>query len=213
MSSFAAQASALDSSVLVLNKHFAAVRIVSVRRALAMLFTDIAEIITVEDSDYQSYDFHSWREISAYRSLYQRDRHDWIRCVRFELAAPRIIRLLSYDRLPRRGLRLTRRNIYARDRNRCQYCGKRFPSSELSLDHVVPRSQGGETSWTNIVCACVKCNVRKGGQQPFEAGMKLITEPVKPKHSPLITLQLSSEKYASWKQFLDAAYWNVELRD
>jgi len=213
VSVLAAHPSALDSSVLVLNQYYAAVRVVSVRRALTLLFKQIAEIILVEDSQYQSYDFQSWREVSEYRSLYERDRHDWIRCVRFDLAAPRIIRLLTYDRLPRRGLRLTRRNIYARDRNRCQYCGKRFPSSELSLDHVVPRSQGGETTWTNIVCACVKCNVRKGGQRPAEAGMRLVADPVKPKHSPLITVQLTSEKYASWRQFLNAAYWNVELRD
>jgi 5-methylcytosine-specific restriction endonuclease McrA len=213
VTTLAVQRSALDSSVLVLNKHYAAVRVVSVRRALGMLFKQIAEIILVEDSNYQSYNFQSWREVSEYRSVYQRDRHDWIRCVRFELAAPRIIRLLAYDRLPRRGLRLTRRNIYARDRNRCQYCGKRYPSSELSLDHVLPRSHGGQTTWNNIVCACVKCNVRKGGQRPEEAGLKLIAEPVKPKYSPLITIQLTSEKYASWKQFLNAAYWNVELRD
>ena len=104
--------------------------------------------------------------------------------MRFELAVPRIIRLLFYDRLPRQAVKFNRRNIFARDRNRCQYCGKRFPTSELSLDHVVPRSRGGEATWENIVCCCVKCNVRKGGRTPEEAGMKLITEPVKPKRSP-----------------------------
>ena len=205
--------STLGASVLVLNKHYAAVRVASVRRAFTLLYREIAEVVSVEENQYLSYDFESWREVSEFRSKYQRDRHDWIRCVRFELAVPRIIRLLFYDRLPRRNAKFNRRNIYARDRNRCQYCGKRFPTSELSLDHVVPRSIGGGASWTNIVCCCVSCNVRKGGRTPALAGMKLVVEPVKPKRSPVIQLRLTSEKYASWKQFLDAAYWNVELRD
>jgi len=205
--------SALSSNVLVLNKHYAAVRVVSARRAMCLLFKEAAEIVSVEDSTWETYDFDSWREVSAYRARYEREHHEWINCVRFELAVPRIIRLLFYDRLPRIEVKLTRRNIYARDRNRCQYCGKKFPMSELSLDHVVPRSRGGEMTWENIVCACVACNVKKGGRLPKEARMKLITEPVRPKRSPAVTLRLTSEKYASWKPFLDAAYWNVELRD
>ena len=205
--------SALYSSVLVLNKHYAAVRVVPARRAFCMLFKEIAEIISVEDSQYLSYDFESWREVSEYRAKYERDHHEWVRCVRFELAVPRIIRLLWYDRLPRRPVKLNRRNIYGRDRSRCQYCGKKFPTSELTLDHIVPRSRGGQTSWTNLVCCCVKCNVRKGGRLPTEAGLRLVVEPVRPKRSPVITIRLTSERYASWKQFLDAAYWNVELRD
>ena len=208
-----AETSALDSHVLVLNKHYAAVRVVSARRAFVMLFKQIAEIVSLEDNNYVSYDFESWRQVSEYRSRYQREHHDWVRCVRFDLAVPRIIRLLFYDRLPRQPVKFNRRNIFARDRNRCQYCGKKFSTTELSLDHVLPRSRGGLASWENVVCCCVTCNVRKGGRLPREAGMRLISEPVKPKRSPILTLRLSSEKYASWKQFLDAAYWNVELRD
>ena len=208
-----ARHSALESHVLVLNKHYAAVRVVSARRAFCLLFKQIAEIVAVKDGSWQSYDFATWREVSQFRARYERDHHEWIRCVRFELAVPRIIRLLFYDRLPRRPVKFNRRNIYARDRNRCQYCGRHFPTSELSLDHVVPRSRGGTADWRNIVCCCVKCNVRKGGRIPSEAGMHLIGEPIRPRRSPAITLRLTSEKYASWKQFLDAAYWNVELRD
>ena len=178
-----------------------------------MLFKRIAEIVSVEDSEFLSYDFESWRDVSEFRSQYERDHHEWIRCVRFELAVPRIIRLMFYDRLPRQQVKFNRRNIYARDRNRCQYCGKKFPTSELSLDHIVPRSLGGGMGWTNIVCCCIRCNVRKGGRIPKEAGLKLITQPIKPKRSPSITLRLTNEKYATWKHFLDAAYWNVELRE
>ncbi|MBN1553635.1 MAG: HNH endonuclease [Phycisphaerae bacterium] len=205
--------SALDSHVLVLNKHYAAVRVVAARRALTLLYRQIAEIVSVEDDSWQSYDFESWREISEFRSQYERDRHEWIRCVRFEIAVPRIVRLLFYDRLPKRPVKFNRRNIFARDHNRCQYCGKKYPVSELSLDHIIPRSRGGHADWDNIVCCCVTCNVKKGGRTPSEAHMKLITPPLRPKRSPQITLRLTSEKYASWRQFLDAAYWNVELRD
>ena len=210
---FAAEHSALNSNVLVLNKHYAAVRVISARRAFCMLFKQIAEILSVEDDQYLSYDFESWREVSEFRAQYEHEHYEWVRCVRFELAVPRIIRLLFYDRLQRQPVRFNRRNIYARDRSRCQYCGHKFPTSELSLDHVVPRSCGGQTDWKNVVCCCVQCNVRKGGRLPREAGMKLIIPPVKPRRSPTVTLRLTSEKYASWKQFLDAAYWNVELRD
>ncbi len=205
--------SALDSHVLVLNKHYAAIRVVSAKRAFSMLFREIAEIISVEDQQYASHDFDSWREVSEFRSRFEREHHEWVRCVRFELAVPRVIRLLFYDRLPKRSVRFSRRNIYARDRNRCQYCGKRFSTSELSLDHIVPRSQGGRATWENIVCCCVKCNTQKGGRTPQQAHMKLITKPVKPKFSPVVTLRLSSKKYASWREFLDRAYWNVELKD
>jgi hypothetical protein len=208
-----AEHSALDSSVLVLNQHYAAVRVISARRAFCMLFKEIAEIVAVEDQQFVAYDLDTWREISELRSRYDRDSHEWVQCVRFELAVPRIIRLLFYDRLPRTNVKFTRRNIFARDANHCQYCGKRFSTSELSLDHIVPRSQGGVSSWTNIVCCCIKCNVRKGGRTPVQAHMRLIREPVKPKRSPMITLRLGHEKYASWKQFLNAAYWNVELRE
>ena len=208
-----ADVTALDSHVLVLNKHYAAIRVVSARRAFCMLFKQVAEIISVEQQDYHSYDFASWRTVSEYRARYERDHHDWVRCVKFELAVPRIIRLLFYDRLPRRAVKLNRRNIFARDRNRCQYCGGKFPTSELSLDHVIPRSKGGDVSWANIVCSCVTCNVKKGGRTPREAHMKLVVEPVKPTRSPVVTLRLTSEKYASWRQFLDEAYWEVELRD
>ncbi|HAU36129.1 MAG TPA: HNH endonuclease [Phycisphaerales bacterium] len=210
---FAPGVTALDSNVLVLNRHYAPVRVVSARRAFCLLFKRIAEIVHVQDREYISYDFDSWREVSEHRARYEREHHEWVRCVRFELAVPKIVRLLVYDRLPRQPVKFNRRNIYARDGNRCQYCGRKYSTSELTLDHVVPRSRGGGTDWTNIVCCCVKCNVHKGGRTPGEAHMKLVAEPVKPKRSPVVTVKLTSEKYQSWKQFLDVAYWNVELRD
>jgi 5-methylcytosine-specific restriction endonuclease McrA len=191
-----------------------AVHIVNVRRAFGLLVNKLAEVIHVEEGQFANYDFDSWREISELRAALKDHSpdDDWIRSVNFEVCVPRVLRLLYYDRLPRPRLRLNRRNVFARDANQCQYCGKHFPMSELSLDHVLPTCRGGEASWENLVCACVRCNVRKGGRTPQEAGMKLIRKPVCPKRSPLLAMKLGNPKYASWKSFVEAAYWSVDLK-
>jgi len=208
----------LDSNVLLLNAHYMALRVISVRRAFTLLFKrnhesqPIAEVVHVEDGRYVSYDFEDWAELSAFKQEFEPHKHDWVRTVRFPLLVPRIIRVLTFSKLPRREVKFNRRNIFARDRNSCQYCGKRFSTSELSIDHVIPRSQGGTTCWENVVCACLDCNVRKGGQTPAQASVRLMKNPVKPHRNPGVTLRLRDERYSSWKQFLDAAYWDVELR-
>jgi 5-methylcytosine-specific restriction endonuclease McrA len=212
--SLAEAACPLSSSVLVLNRHYLAVHVINVRRAFALLVRELAEVIHVEDGQYANYDFESWREISELKAAFkEHDPHeDWLRSVNFEVQVPRVIRLLFYDRVPNQTVRFNRRNLFARDNNSCQYCGKRFPTSELSLDHIVPRSRGGDTTWENIVCACVACNVRKGGRTPQEARMALVRRPAKPKRSPLVTLKLGNPKYESWKSFLSNAYWSVDLK-
>ena len=205
--------SALDASVLVLNKMFMAVHVISVRRAFCLMVKDLAEVVTLEDGQYTTYDFSTWKEVSEYRSQnFRQEEDDWVRTPTMELQAPRVIRLLDYDRVPKQSVKFNRRNIFARDGNQCQYCGKKFPTSELSLDHVLPRSQNGKTTWENIVCACVDCNVRKGGRTPKQAHMTLIRKPEKPKRSPLLNLKLTQKKYVSWQNFLNDAYWNVELK-
>jgi hypothetical protein len=204
--------SGLDCNVLVLNKHYMAIRIVGARRAFSLLFRELAEVVSLEEGRYSNYDFQSWCEVSQFKRQFEPDGHDWVSTINFHIAVPRIIRLLFYDRLPRTEVKFNRRNIFARDKNRCQYCGKRFPTSELSLDHVIPRTLGGKTTWQNIVCACAACNVKKGGRMPADAGMKLIKKPVRPRHSPLLHVHLGHARYRSWKQFLDHAYWSVELR-
>jgi 5-methylcytosine-specific restriction endonuclease McrA len=207
--------SPLDASVLVLNKLFMAVHVISVRRAFILLCKEMAEVVALEEGQFATYDFQTWREVSDYRlknfQLCEED-DDWVRTATTQIQVPRVIRLLDYEKVPRHTVKFNRRNIFARDNNQCQYCGKRFPTSELSLDHVVPRSQGGQSTWENIVCACIDCNVRKGGRTPKQAHLSLIRKPDKPKRSPLLNLKLTSKKYRSWKTFLDTAYWSVELK-
>lgn len=201
----------LDAKVLVLNRVYVALRVITARRAFALLVRDAAEIIHVEQGHYYNYSLTSWLEVSQLARQFEPDAYDWVRTVRTHIAVPRVIRLLGYDRVPDEGVKLNRRNLFARDRNRCQYCGRLFTTSELSIDHVTPRAHGGPDTWDNLVCACLRCNARKGGRTPDQAGMKLVRKPVRPKRNPLITVRLGSDKYQSWKAFLDEAYWSVEL--
>ncbi|WP_428388093.1 HNH endonuclease [Mucisphaera sp.] len=205
---------ALNSHVLVLNRLWMAVRVVDARRAFSLLVRNLAEVIRVDDGSYTGHDFDSWADLSHFKDDLDQhpDAYEYIRTVRMQLAVPKVIRLLGYDRLPNQDVKLNRRNIFARDRNLCQYCGSHFPTSELSLDHVVPRTQGGGSSWENLVCCCVACNSRKGGRTPKQARMDLIRKPTKPARNPVITVRLGHDKYASWRAFLDHAYWSVELR-
>jgi 5-methylcytosine-specific restriction endonuclease McrA len=114
-------------------------------------------------------------------------------------------------------VRFSRLNIYARDRNTCQYCGRRPPRAELNLDHVIPRSRGGVTSWENVVCSCVQCNLKKGGRTPDEAHMRLQRHPLRPRWTPFFRgPPKSGAFYEQWLPFLtlsDMAYWNTELHD
>ena len=203
---------ALGCHVLVLNKHYMAIRVVDVRRAISLLVRDLAEVIDLDGGQYCNYDFASWLDVSDFKQAFEPDSHDWIRTVKISVAVPRIVRLLFYDHLPKRQVTLNRRNIYARDHNSCQYCGKRYPPSELSLDHVIPKSKGGGATWENLVCACLKCNVKKGSRPLKETNLRLIAPPVKPNRSPVLNLNLGDGRYSSWKQFLDHAYWSVELK-
>lgn len=205
---------AMQSSVLVLNRAYSAIQVMSVRRAFCLLWKELAEVIHVEEGAWVSYDFQSWLEVSQVRAALERQNieEDWIKGVNFDIQVPRVIRLLNYDRFPRNVVKFNRRNIFLRDENRCQYCGNKFSTHQLSLDHVVPKSRGGQTTWENIVCACLRCNVRKGGRTPAEAGMRLYKPPVKPPRSPALAQQLASRKYASWKNFLDEIYWTTELQ-
>ena len=132
------------------------------------------------------------------------------------IRVPRVLVLSAYEYLPRVRVRFSRINIYARDQDTCQYCGRQLPRTELNLDHVVPRTQGGKTSWENVVCSCVKCNLKKGGRTPEQAGMRLLKKPVRPRWTPLVRGPAKRITYREWLPFLtlaEASYWNVELTD
>jgi 5-methylcytosine-specific restriction endonuclease McrA len=197
-------ANALAGNVLVLNRYYSAIHVLSVRKSFCLLSKGAAEVVCVEEEPFRAYDFSDWIERSILKIELEEHHSDeeWIQSVNFQVQVPRIIRLVSYDRFPRHVVKFNRRNIFLRDEHLCQYCGQRFGQSHLSLDHVVPRSRGGEMTWENIVSACLKCNVRKGGRTPQEAGMTLRQRPSKPLRNPAFEVQLAKRKYACWKKFL-----------
>lgn len=196
----------LNSSVLVLNRNFQPVHVTSVKRALSLLYLGVAKAI---DTQYRLYEFEDWAALSA-------TTQDSIKTVDRRIRVPRVVVLSAYEYLPRGRVRFSRLNIYARDHDTCQYCARRLPRAELNLDHVVPRSQGGKTSWENVVCSCVPCNLSKGGRTPEQAGLKLLKKPVRPRWTPFFRGTFRRVTYREWLPFLnlaDASYWNVELRD
>jgi 5-methylcytosine-specific restriction endonuclease McrA len=195
----------LNSRVLVLNRSYLPVHITSVRRGFVLLYQGIAKAV---DEQYRTFDFESWRSLSL------EVHHERLGVVGGFIRVPRVLLLVAYERIPKRHVRFSRFNIFARDNNTCQYCGRRLPRTELNLDHVVPRSQGGVSTWQNIVCSCHVCNRRKGGRTPEQASMRLIRRPSRPEWTPFTTEMFSLKRYKEWMPYLtnvDSAYWNTEL--
>ncbi|HET9452301.1 MAG TPA: HNH endonuclease [Aggregicoccus sp.] len=196
----------INSPVLVLNRYYQPVHVTSVKRAFGLLYLGVAKAI---DSQYRLYEFADWAALSA-------ANHEAVTTVDRRIRVPRVVVLYAYEYLPKGRVRFSRLNIYARDHDTCQYCARTLPRAELNLDHVLPRSQGGKTSWENVVCSCVPCNLRKGGRTPEQARMRLLKKPVRPRWTPLFRGAARRVTYREWLPFLtlaDASYWNVELLD
>lgn len=132
-----------------------------------------------------------------------------IHSVSFTIRLPSVVRLLRMVKRPNTPVKFSRQNIYARDRYRCQYCGSRFATEELTYDHVLPKSRGGRTKWENIVTCCVECNRKKGGRTPEEAHMSLVRKPARPSWVPAIRITIGFQRVPeTWRDYL---YWNVEI--
>lgn len=169
---------------LVLDRGYQPHRIVDWRRAAMMIFDGKAEVVEEYDDD-----------------IYRRGT--------LVIKMPAVVRLLKALRGKKR-VKFSRINVATRDKFKCQYCGKRKALKNLTYDHVVPRSQGGKTNWENIVMACKPCNFRKANRTPREAGMELLTDPVRPKTLPIVAFHMDSfENLPSmWYNWV---YWHGEL--
>ena len=190
----------LNTNVLVLNKLYMALRVVTVRRAFVFLAKDSAEVLYKNNGRFENCGLGNWFQISSENNGNPSD--EYIHTPNRRILIPRVIRLLEYDKMPRREWKLNRKNILLRDNCQCQYCGKKYPLSSMTIDHVIPRSRGGTASWTNVATCCNKCNAKKGGRLPQEAGMKLITKPQKPNFNSGISKLLNDKKYSIWKEFI-----------
>ena len=191
----------LNTPVLVLNRFYMAIQIITARRAFVMLCRDAAEVIDQEDGQFMNYSFEQWLEMSEFQYEAGIIEDDVIQTVRFPVQIPRVVRTTNFDRVPDSTVKFSRKNLFVRDKQQCQYCGKKLSFSQMSLDHVVPRSQGGGTSWDNVVCSCFPCNSRKGGRTPKEARMELLQQPEKPRQFPLLDLYQPSIVHPIWEPF------------
>ena len=198
----------LNANVLVLNKLWQVVDICSVRRAICLLYLRHAQVVVKEGGAFYTFGFEDWKDFSR-----NSRGDDFISTINYRLKVPKAIILMLYDRLPPRRVKFTRKNIYLRDNNTCQYCGRKLRTDQLNIDHVIPLSRGGKNSWENVVCSCIPCNMRKGNKTLKEAGMRLIRKPRKPDWKTFVKNRFNTSEWESWKDFLDVAYWNVELEE
>jgi 5-methylcytosine-specific restriction endonuclease McrA len=192
----------LNEQTLVLNRHWVPIGTTSVRTALCLLHRRTARAVSPDD--YSVHDFDSWA------CLRVAEEEPCIRTVSLRLRVPEVVLLTRYDKYPRHRVTFSRRNIFRRDRYACQYCGARPRVDELSVDHVVPRSRGGKSTWTNCVLSCLRCNRKKGNRRVEEAGLRLLRSAVEPPWTPCISIPLGKRK-TSWQQFISREYWEVEL--
>ena len=193
----------LDSQVLVLNRLWQPVNLCSARRAFTLLCLGHAQVVhTDQEENFFTHDIDSWLQqpdasLSGYEVI-----HTVSRTYRI----PAIIVLGIYDRLPKKEVKFSRQNIFARDNFTCQYCGNEYDSRKLNLDHVVPRDKGGRTSWENVVCSCIRCNTRKANKLPADANMFPMREPRPPKWRPFFSAansEISRFFHDSWRFFID----------
>ena len=194
-------ANALQRPTLVLNRNWQPVNVTSVARSLTMVFSGTARVVCPDS--YQLFDWDDWSQFVPHED------EPFVQAVAQRFRVPEVITLVSFDRLPKASVTFSRRNIFKRDKFTCQYCGVQPRSDNLTIDHVVPRAQGGRSSWENCVLACVNCNHSKADRTPEKAGMRLKKAPTRPSWSPAYSRH--TMRFESWKKFLSEAYWNAEL--
>ncbi len=198
-----------NRKVRVVNKGWEAINFTTLEKAMLKLTGHAegeepkAEIIDCTDGMFQAMTWDDWSKIKP------TEGQDAFRSASDVYRIPTVIRVLRYSKQRREPVKYNRRTVYRRDNFTCQYCGDRPGTKELSMDHVIPRCQGGKTEWENIVVACTDCNSRKAGRTPEQAGMKLIRKP----HKPQFNLYPADGFHKDWSHWFSDAYWNVTLEN
>jgi 5-methylcytosine-specific restriction endonuclease McrA len=193
----------LERPTLILNRNWQPVGVASVARALVKVWNDHAVI--VDPADYQTYAWEDWA------SLTPNTGDPVIRTQKLSLRVPEVVVMTRYDKVPTYVVTFSRRNLFKRDDYQCQYCACHPGSEELTIDHVVPRAQGGNSSWENCVLACVACNSKKADRTPEQAAMPLRNKPRRPTWRPMFAAR--GVRIDSWSKFISEAWWNVELEE
>lgn len=187
--------SLLNKPVLVLNRNWQPVHVASARRALQLVFADAARI--VDPVSFQQFSWQEWVDRGV------GENEPAIRSVAFRIASPDVVTLTTFDRLPAMGVSFSKRNVLKRDRFTCQYCGVQPGPSELTIDHVTPKSRGGPSSWENCVSACFDCNHRKADRALGAVGMRLRNNPSQPVWTPWFAVSTAAQN--NWAAFLPKA--------
>jgi len=188
----------VDLPTLVLNKGWAAFSIMPVKKAITKVMSDMAKILDPETNSL--YSFEEWMDFDV------KIGNPFIQTCSKRVRVPEIIVLTTYDKIPQREVKLTRRNLLIRDNYTCQYTGVKLNMSTATMDHIVPRSRGGKTNWTNLVMCCLDINAKKADRTPSEAGLSLLKKPIKPKWSPIyarFARLTASNVYPSWSNYLN----------
>jgi 5-methylcytosine-specific restriction endonuclease McrA len=195
----------LERPALVLNRAWTPIQVTSAREAISLVAKGAALII--EPETYQTHDLRTWNDVSKAKAHFEGET---IRSTKLAIVPPEVILLKEYQGQGERSVVFSRKNIFKRDRYTCQYCGAQPGPDSLTIEHILPRSKGGVSSWENCVLACVPCNKRKADRTPEQADMKLRTVPRKPSWKALAHVS-PRDRRVSWEQFLSRAYWEVEL--
>jgi 5-methylcytosine-specific restriction endonuclease McrA len=183
----------LRAPVLVLNRSYQPVRVTTARVAFEMLYLGRARAV---GAGFELHDFAAWARVPP------RGDDEAVGTPSGAIRIPRVLLLATYNRVPRATVRLSRRNVFLRDAHTCQYCGARPPLRDLNLDHVLPRSRGGRSSWDNLVTSCRPCNLKKGGALTHECGMQPSRTPSRPRWSASVHLVASSRRFKEWEPYL-----------
>lgn len=199
----------LSRPVLVLNKGWTPVGTVSLQRAIIMLFSEyddgVPKAKIIEPESFAAMTWADWAKLQP------RVTDEVIRASNIVFRCPEVITLTRYDKFPEPKSHFSRRTLYKRDHYHCQYCGAQPGSSELTIDHIIPRSRGGLTTWENCCLSCIECNSKKANRTPQEAGMTLRTVPRKPKAHLFRADHFV--RVDSWQSFLGECYWLCPLQD
>lgn len=190
-------------TVLVLNRGWQAIHVKTPADALSMMYSDVATGLDIRGDDHMvPLRWKDWIQLPV-------DEHDhYIQTIRGNIKIPKVIVLCNFDKVPKKRPKLSNKNIWLRDGGVCQYTGKKLQPGEGNIDHVIPKSLGGETSWTNCVLAHREINAKKAGRTPEQAGLNLLRKPAAPKELPATYYIRNKHKIKEWEPFLKLKYNN-----